>query len=569
MRELYCRAVYEGSSEDFAFSSTGALRKVGYVDGSNNWVSRVSCGKKISKNIVFYNLTSRKIPICCHALSGASTEKHQRHKPYLVAASSSAQTTQASPTQHHRPAAPTLSPRKMTSLFDLNQPVVADLGSGLTKAGFAGSAEPTALIGTLVGRPKHPQVMPLSAPVNPPSSTVAAVTANTALSNSPNSSRSKYLSEGVSDASRRSVVVGDALRSLSGVIRLSNPMERASVVNWPDAEELWRHVLYDLLKVGHGEHPMLVTENAWNARKNRERLAEFFFETVQTPCLYVAVPAILALYATGRTTGMVVDVGDTVASMVPVVEGHCDVHAIRRLEIGGRDVTERLTMLMRKEGHGLFGSSSEKQVVRRVKERLGYVALNPREEEHRYVADDSCGETFELPDGEVVNVGAERFRAPEILFRPELVAREFGGVQWGVKEAIEAGDLELRKRLYGSILLAVSFCMCMPRAQKYYSPRAEKLTFSTVGKNTMRFYCDLHLVLTFLAVCSNRTLVNEGWDDQVPRLRAAFAGGAPGDSSAGLEGADSCSPGSVDQRVYGGIDSSVVVHHVSINGSYK
>lgn len=337
----------------------------------------------------------------------------------------------------------------MTSLLDLNQPVVLDLGSGLTKAGFAGSAEPTTLIGTLVGRPKHPQVMPLT----PTSMQTSSFSPTAPLSESPTTSRAKYLSESVSN---RNLIVGDALRTLSGVVRLSSPFERGAVVEWSDAEEIWRHVLYDLLKLGHGEHPMLITENALNPRKNRERLAEFFFETAQAPSLYVAIPAVLALYASGRTTGLVLDVGDTVCTALPVAEGHCDMHAIRRLDLGGRDVTERLVTLMRKAGHSLFASSSERQAVRRIKERLGYIAVRPREEEHQFLAEGEC-EEFELPDGEVIRVGAERFRAPEILFRPEIVAREFGGVQCCIKEAIGAVDLELRKRLYGTILLAVSW----------------------------------------------------------------------------------------------------------------
>lgn len=226
-------------------------------------------------------------------------------------------------------------------------------------------------------------------------------------------------------------------------------------MEWGDAEEIWRHVLYDLLKLGHGEHPMLITENALNPRKNRERLAEFFFETAQVPSLYVAIPAVLALYASGRTTGLVLDVGDTVCTALPVAEGHCDMHAIRRLDLGGRDVTERLVTLMRKAGHSLFASSSERQAVRRIKERLGYVAVKPKEEEHRFLAEGEY-EEFELPDGEIIRVGAERFRAPEILFRPEIVAKEFGGVQCCIKEAIGAVDLELRKKLHGAILLAVS-----------------------------------------------------------------------------------------------------------------
>lgn len=338
----------------------------------------------------------------------------------------------------------------MTSLFDLNQPVVLDLGSGLTKAGFAGSAEPTALLGTLVGHAKHPQVIPLSTASTPPAASIANATSTSPLS--PNT-RPKFTAEPLTP---RRIVVGNALQTLSGVVRLSHPLHRGTVQSWPDAEEVWRHVLYDVLALGHGEHPMLVTENALVPRANRDRLAEFFFESAQVPSLCVAVPAVLALYASGRTTGLVLDVGDTLATALPVAEGHCDMHAIRRLDIGGRDVTDRLVTLLRKSGYALFASSSERQAARRIKERLGYIAVNPRDEEHRFAADAPELNRFDLPDGNVVSVGAESFRAPEILFRPEIMSREFGGVHDCVKAAIDSVDLELKQRLYGSVLLAVS-----------------------------------------------------------------------------------------------------------------
>ncbi|CDF35092.1 Actin [Chondrus crispus] len=332
----------------------------------------------------------------------------------------------------------------MANLFDLNQPVVLDLGSGLTKGGFAGSPEPVAIIGTLVGRPKHPQ----------------------------------YAAE---PAKARRVAVGEALRTLAGVVRISSPLERGAVASWPDAEAVWRHMLQDLLRLGHGEHPMLVTENALNPRANRERMAEFFFESAHAPSLCLAVPPVLALYASGRTTGLVLDVGDTVATALPIAEGHCDAHAIRRIDMGGRDVTDRLITLMRKSGNPLFASSSERQAARRIKERHAFVAVKPSEEEHQFAAGRKEMTEFDLPDGNVVRIGAERFRAAEILFQPEIVSCEFGGVQDCLQTAVEAGDLEIRRRLYGSILLAggttklPGFGLRLLEEMKVLAPRDSKV----------------------------------------------------------------------------------------------
>lgn len=129
---------------------------------------------------------------------------------------------------------------------------------------------------------------------------------------------------------------------------------------------------------------------------------------------------------------------------------------MRRLDLAGRDVSERLLTLLRKSGASLFATSSERQAVRRMKERIAYIAVDPAQEERRVLANDrTLFTSFDLPDGNVVEVGAERFRAPEILFRPDIIGHEFGGVADAVTSAISAADIGLRRNYYSSILLAV------------------------------------------------------------------------------------------------------------------
>ena len=221
---------------------------------------------------------------------------------------------------------------------------------------------------------------------------------------------------------------------------------------------LWRYIYSDVLKAEHTDHPVLLTENAHNPRKNRERLAKVFFESLRVPSLFIAMPPVLALYASGRTTGVVLDVGETVTSTIPIAEGHCAVTGIVRMDTAGRDVNERLGTLLRKSGNPLSASSSEKQAVRRVKERLGYVATDPKEEELRFAtegAECSSNASFVLPDGNVIQLGPERFRAPEILFNPGIIGVEAPAVHECVKSAIDSVDIDLRRRLYASVVLAV------------------------------------------------------------------------------------------------------------------
>lgn len=342
----------------------------------------------------------------------------------------------------------------MTSVHLLNQPVVLDLGSGLTKGGYAGTPEPSAVIGTLAGRPRLPKVLPTSnatsSSVDPSYDThantlVDAHTPTSLLRASPQ---------------LRNYVVGDALHALSGVLSLHSPLDRGIVTDWAAAEQLWRHVTHDTLSVAPGEHPYLITEAPLNPRVNREKLAQFFFESLSAPAVHIALPPVLALFASGRTTGVVLDSGAGITTALPVAHGHCDIHSIRRVDLAGQDVTERMLTLLRKSGASLFSTSSERQAVRRMKERLAYVAVNPAQEELRNTelsstSSGSLTKAFQLPDGNIVRIDVERFRAPEILFRPDLIGHEFSGMAGIVNSAISGVDIGLRRNLYASMVLAV------------------------------------------------------------------------------------------------------------------
>ncbi|KAJ3015370.1 UNVERIFIED_CONTAM: hypothetical protein HDU68_012759 [Siphonaria sp. JEL0065] len=295
----------------------------------------------------------------------------------------------------------------------VNQPVVLDNGSGFIKAGFAGDDSPKCFFNAAVGRPKHTRIM------------AGAVEGDT--------------------------FIGSRAQELRGLLRIKYPMEHGIVTDWADMEKLWHHVYTEELKTLSEEHPVLLTEAPLNPRKNRETMAEIFFETFNVPAMYLSIQAVLSLYASGRTTGIVLDSGDGVTHTVPVYEGFALPHAIRRVDVAGRDITEALQLHLRKSGVNLWGSSAEKEVARVVKESCCYIAANPGREEK-----DSVGrfEEFVLPDGNIVKLGAERFRAPEILFNPDLIGSESPGIHQIVVDAINKADMDLRKSLFTNIVLS-------------------------------------------------------------------------------------------------------------------
>ncbi|KAI3362478.1 hypothetical protein L3Q82_012763 [Scortum barcoo] len=284
-------------------------------------------------------------------------------------------------------------------------------GSGVIKAGFAGDQIPKYCFPNYVGRPKHVRVM--------------------------------------AGALEGDLFIGPKAEEHRGLLSVRYPMEHGIVKDWNDMERIWQYVYSkEQLQTFSEEHPVLLTEAPLNPSKNREKAAEVFFETFNVPALFISMQAVLSLYATGRTTGVVLDSGDGVTHVVPIYEGFAIPHSIMRVDIAGRDVSRYLRLLLRKEGYN-FNTSAEFEVVRTVKERACYLSLNPQKDETL----ETEKAQYVLPDGSTLNIGPARFRAPELLFRPDLIGDESSGIHEVLAYAIQKSDMDLRRTLFSTIVL--------------------------------------------------------------------------------------------------------------------
>lgn len=263
--------------------------------------------------------------------------------------------------------------------YKTNCPVILDIGSYSSKVGFANQIAPKSVFPTVTGH------------------------------------------------SRSGVFIGYEAQMKRDLLSSNNPIEYGVVTNWESFEMLLDHSFNKELRIRSDEQSVLITEAAMNPSSVKQNMAEILFERFNISSLCISQQALLSLFASGRTSGVVVDSGQDLTYIVPVHEANVLKGQTQYFEIAGQDLSNHLGKLLNIRKYN-FESKTEQEILRRIKEMHCFVSLDIDREGYNSF-------NYKLPDGRFITVGSEVFECPEALFRPTLYCTEMNKGVWTLRYA--------------------------------------------------------------------------------------------------------------------------------------
>jgi len=307
----------------------------------------------------------------------------------------------------------------------LSPVVVLDNGSGYLKAGFSNQKTPQISIPALVGR----QLLRYGEKIE-----------------------TKLLDE---DAPKyKEIMIGDEVIPYRSLLELSYPIDEGIIRNPDDLFKLWEYALNSKLKIEDpSESKVLVTEAPLNPISNKKTICEILFEQMGVKALNIEAQAKCSLFCEGIDSGVVLDSGDGVTHCIPISQGNILRYNIERLDLAGRHITQYLIRLLQRKGYS-FNSSADFEFVRYLKEKYCFIS-NDIERDRKLERETTFYNSFHLlPDETRIHISDEKFEAPEILFSPYLIGLDVNGIPEMMYKSINNCPIDLRKSLYGSLILS-------------------------------------------------------------------------------------------------------------------
>ncbi|MCP4764185.1 MAG: hypothetical protein GY870_20600, partial [archaeon] len=264
--------------------------------------------------------------------------------------------------------------------------IIVDIGSAYVKVGFAGESGPRFVFPCMTGTEKYKAVM--------------------------------------ADVSTRSIYVGDDAMKMRGVLKVSHPIQRGVIMNWEEYYEILNHIFYSLLRIEDlSQYPIFYVEPLFIPRETKEYIARVLFETHKVPSLIMIPSPILSLFSVGLTTGLVVESGHGITSIVPIINGQIYHQAVQKLNLAGFDVITNLKTLLLREGINI-SSSAVDEILREITEKNCYFVLNPNNPPQNLM---SFG--YPMPDGTTISIPPHvLYQSLEVLFQPATINSNLPGL---------------------------------------------------------------------------------------------------------------------------------------------
>eukprot|EP01041_Mallomonas_annulata_P012148 gene12148-25496_t len=228
---------------------------------------------------------------------------------------------------------------------------------------------------------------------------------------------------------------------------LENVFRDGIISDWDVFENIWDHAISNYLKVEMKETPIILAEKPYNPPASRRKTTEIMFEKMNVPAFFLSKDAVLSCFSCGRTSGMVIDIGSASTVISPVCDGWVEPRGINRSVVGGRalDAYMQSLLMQSQQGNALkplfrllktlspdgitiqsklkelgvvhptYDAFMSLEIARDVKETVCRIADTPIiESEIKFSSVPTS--MYELPDGQILDLGIERFRVPELLF---------------------------------------------------------------------------------------------------------------------------------------------------------
>jgi actin-related protein 6 len=305
----------------------------------------------------------------------------------------------------------------------------------------------------------------------------------------------------------RQVLVGLDLLDVKDVSSLAvrRPVDRGYTVAWDLQHEIWARALRRLfqaphLTAHHGNVGLVLTEPYLNLPVLRESAFRVVFQELGFSSLVMAPPAVLALHwfafltnatattvptpfppmtraATSAGCALVIDAGFSFTHAVPIFDWHVVPGGIRRIDLGGKALTNYMKELV---SYRSINMMDESYLLEYIKNQVCFVSMDPdRDLKAARRKDSPFRKEWLLPDGvtsvwghdrdinepkspndPILSINNERFMVPEALFNPTDLGMNEAGLAETAFRAVAGCHTHLHALLYSNVLIIGGTARC-------------------------------------------------------------------------------------------------------------